>query len=293
MKITLLGSIGNINTHTIPRLVADGHEVTVITSNENHISQIEALGARAAVGSMTDNNFLTQTFMGQDTVYLMISGTPSGEDMMQVAKEQATIFKSAIEQSDVKNVVNLSSVGAQDKNAGILYMYHFIEDALSSISNISLAIVRPVGFYSNLFSDMRTIKVQGTIFSNVPADIERAWTTPSDIAEQVYQFLIETPAGKTIKYVVSDWATGNDWIAALADNAISANYQLVTDDMVKQGLLAAGFSDKTATAFVEMSAAQRNPEPFYKNIKEIGYYQGQVKLTDFAKIFAKAYNTQA
>jgi hypothetical protein len=33
MKITVLGSLGNINRYYLPRLIADGHDVTVITSS--------------------------------------------------------------------------------------------------------------------------------------------------------------------------------------------------------------------------------------------------------------------
>lgn len=288
MKMTLLGSLGNINRHSIPTLIADGHEVNVVTSNPERLAAIEELGARALVGSMRDLNFLTASFTGQDIVYLMISGHPAG-DLMAATKAQAKIFATAVKNSGVKKVVNLSSIGAQNPESGILYMYHYIEEALSELDLESLAIIRPVGFYSNLYGDLASLKAQGKIFSNVPADVQRAWVDPSDIASLQLDFLEHPQAGKRIKYVVSDFASGQDWLKALAENAIAADYQLISDEQAKQGLIATGFSEENAEQFAKMSAAQRQAEPFYADIEKVGFLQGKVKLRDFAKIFAKVY----
>jgi D-arabinose 1-dehydrogenase-like Zn-dependent alcohol dehydrogenase len=62
MKITVTGSLGNIGKHLVKILVANSNEVTVISSNEDRKSAIEALGAQAAIGSITDTDFLVKTF---------------------------------------------------------------------------------------------------------------------------------------------------------------------------------------------------------------------------------------
>ncbi|WP_252898608.1 SDR family oxidoreductase [Secundilactobacillus odoratitofui] len=100
MKITLLGSLGNINRIVVPRLIADGHDVTVISSSEKRIAAIEALGAHAAVGDMSDVTFLTEQFTGRDVVYLMISG--SSPDLFGSAKQLGDIFKNAVMAAKVK-----------------------------------------------------------------------------------------------------------------------------------------------------------------------------------------------
>lgn len=50
MKITVLGSLGNINRHYLPKLIAGGHDVTVITISRERVAEIEAIGAKAALG---------------------------------------------------------------------------------------------------------------------------------------------------------------------------------------------------------------------------------------------------
>lgn len=62
MNIVLTGSIGNIGKPLTKELVDKGHSVTVISSNEKRRKAIEALGAKAAIGSMFDPGFLIETF---------------------------------------------------------------------------------------------------------------------------------------------------------------------------------------------------------------------------------------
>ncbi len=72
MKIVLTGSLGNISKPLTAELVEKGHSVTVISSNPEKQSAIEALGATAAIGSITDVAFLTETFTGAGGVYSMV-----------------------------------------------------------------------------------------------------------------------------------------------------------------------------------------------------------------------------
>ncbi len=71
MKIVLTGSIGHIGKPLTEKLVQKGHSVTVISSKAERQKEIEALGAKAAIGTMEDANFLTTTFKGADIAYLM------------------------------------------------------------------------------------------------------------------------------------------------------------------------------------------------------------------------------
>ncbi len=71
MHIVLTGSIGTIGKPLTQELVQKGHSVTVITSKLERQAAIEALGAKAALGSFLDVDFLINTFIGADIVYLM------------------------------------------------------------------------------------------------------------------------------------------------------------------------------------------------------------------------------
>ena len=57
MKITVTGSLGNISKLLAQELIAHGHDVTIISSKADKQAEIEALGAKAAIGSVTDAEF--------------------------------------------------------------------------------------------------------------------------------------------------------------------------------------------------------------------------------------------
>ena len=54
MKIIVTGSLGQISKPLAKELVEKGHSVTVISSNPERQKDIEALGAKAAIGTMED-----------------------------------------------------------------------------------------------------------------------------------------------------------------------------------------------------------------------------------------------
>ena len=79
MNIVLTGSLGNIGKPLTQELLQQGHTVTVISSHAGRKEEIEALGAKAAIGTMLDADFLTATFRGADIVYLMETLEAAGD----------------------------------------------------------------------------------------------------------------------------------------------------------------------------------------------------------------------
>ena len=60
--------MGNISKPLSQELTAKGHDVTIISSNVAKQQEIEALGAKVAIGSVTDAEFLKTAFVGADAV---------------------------------------------------------------------------------------------------------------------------------------------------------------------------------------------------------------------------------
>lgn len=90
MKVTVTGSLGYISTPLIQELVKKGHLVTVISSKAEKQKDIEALGAKAAIGVMEDTSFLTDTFSGADAVYCMLAPYANFADPNNNASAVAT-----------------------------------------------------------------------------------------------------------------------------------------------------------------------------------------------------------
>lgn len=291
MKYVLLGSLGHISSIVAPALVKAGNSVTVISSNEKRAEQIRQIGAIPAIGDMHDAEFLTKQFTGADAVYLMLSSIGETGSVFDSTNTQGAVFAKAIKQSGVGNVVDLSSVGANNPNAGILYSYHLIEDQLRALPNVNVAFVRPVGFYSNLYSNMNTIKSDHAIYSNIPADVKRRWVAPQDIAVVVEKMLINVPQGKTIHYVYSDEFTTNEFIDALkpALKMSDLHFVSITDEQTKQGMVEKGAPEALANMFVQMSALERSYDEMYGDLSRGQTAVGTVKLSDFIREFTQVY----
>lgn len=296
MKIIITGSLGNISKPLTTTLIQKGHSVTVITSSNQRQQEIETLGAKAAIGSVEDLSFLTQTFTGADAVYCMIPRANYFDpnlDLDAFTRKIGNTYAEAIKQSGVKRVVFLSSIGAHlQENSGIIQRYNEIEAVLNQLTDVSITFMRPTSFYYNLLAYIPAIKNQGFIAANYGADSVIPWVSPNDIAEAIADELTTPLDGKKIRYVASEELNGHE-TARILGEAIGKpdlKWFYISDEEVLNGLISVGMQPKIANGLVEMYAA------LYNNTLGEDYYQnrpavlGKTKLTDYAKEFAAIYN---
>jgi uncharacterized protein YbjT (DUF2867 family) len=284
MKIIVTGSLGSISKPLTEELIEKGHSVTVISSNPERQKAIEALGAKAAIGTMEDVNFLAATFRNADAVYCMT---------LSNAKTTADNYKQAIQRSGVKRIVHLSSVGAHtDKNNGFLLDFYFAENILRELPvDIAITHLRAGGFYSNLYRYINAIKTQGVIALNYGAEDRTPWVSPLDIAAVVVEEIGMPFEGRSVRYVVSDEVTCNK-VASTLGAAIGKpdlKWIVISDEQMRSGLIASGMDPGIAEGFVKMNASTHSGELFedyYRNRPSFG----KVKIADFAKEFAVVFN---
>ncbi len=296
MKVTVTGSLGNISKPLAEELVQKGHTVTVISSKAEKQKDIEALGATAAIGSLKDVEFLVSTFTGADAVYCMVPPNDYFDhslDLIAYYRRIGNNYAQAIQQSGVKHVVNLSTIGAHlEKGSGILFGAHNVEKILNELSSdVAITHIRPTSFYYNLYAYVDMIKNQGFIATNYGADKIIPWVSPIDIAAAIAEEL-ETPlVGKKVRYVASEELTGNETATILgaAIGKPDLKWIIIPSEQMQSGLEAAGMNPQIAAGLVEMYASLHSgllSENYYRNKPTV---MGKVKLADFAKEFAAAF----
>jgi uncharacterized protein YbjT (DUF2867 family) len=307
MKITITGSLGNISHPLTKELVGQGHSVTVISSKSDKQKAIEALGAVAAIGSIEDVDFLINAFKGADAVYCMIPLVFSEPDVPAYLCRVARNYLQAIKQTKVKRVVVLSGWAAD------LISGENVEDIFDELTDVSMTIMRPASFYTNFYSSIDLIRGKGLIgafltlrysgvmallrgrrgllMGNCGGDDKIVFVSPTDIAAAVAEELLTAAESKKIRYVGSEEMTCNE-AAGIIGNAIGKPYLkwiLLSDKQMMEGLKMAKIPLALATLLVEMQAVNHSGGPlrnFHKNNPKMGI----VKLKDFAKEFAEAYN---
>lgn len=295
MNIVLTGSIGRIGTPLTSLLIAQGHSVTVISSNPDRQKAIENMGAKAAIGSIEDVSFLTTSFKGADRVYLMfppVDFLDHSKDMTTCWLQFANNYRQAVISSGVTKIIHLSSIGGHtDQGVGILAVHHWVENTLKQIpESVSIKTMRPVGFYYNMFAFIPSIKKANAIIQNYGDDEKDPWVSPLDIADVVAEEMETEFNGRSIRYIASDEVSPNE-IASVLGQAIGKpdlQWRVIPNEDFENDLLKAGFGPKAAKGFTEMNAARRTR--LYEDYKLHKPPLGKIKLNDFSGEFARIYN---
>jgi len=297
MKIVLTGSLGNIGKPLTRLLVQRGHHITVISSKVERVSDIRNLGAVAAIGSIQDLDFLRETFNGADAVYLMEVWEGIGSlfdnkiDFLAEFKKIAQNYVTAVQQSGVKKIIHLSSVGAHsDQGNGSLLVHYHVEQILKTLpEDVSIKFMRPVGFFSNLYRSLLTIQSQGAIIQSYGGDRKEPWVSPYDIAATIADEMEKSFIGRTVHYMASDEVSPNEIAAALGQSIGNPDLEwkvIPGEDLLDQ-MLSAGVNEWIAKGMVAMQQSQGDGslyEDFYANKPTLG----KVKLADFAGEFARS-----
>lgn len=306
MKVIVTGSLGNISKPLIETLVAQGHQVTAISSDPEKQVTIETLGATPAIGSIADVSFLISTFKDADAVYAMIPLNFTEPDLGNYLQRMAQNYRQALEQTGIKRVVLLSGWSAdlvQGEN-----VEHIFDDLQSS-----LTIMRPAIFYNNFYQSIDLIRGKGFIgkfltlrysglwalltgktgllMGNYGGEDQMVFVSPKDIADAIAEELLLQPERKTIRYVGSEEMTCNE-AAGVIGTAIGKpwlKWVLLSDSEMLKGLKMAKVPEKLAETLVAMQAAMHSGKAlmnFHQNKPKMG----KVKLADFAKEFAEEYH---
>jgi uncharacterized protein YbjT (DUF2867 family) len=288
----ITGSIGHISKPIIEGLVKAGKQVSVITSSNDRINEIEKLGASPLVGSVQDPAFVSKAFQNADVVYTMIPPIWQTSNWRESQNEVARNYAKAIESNKVKYVVNLSSVGAHVGNGvGPVDGVADLEKMLNKIPSLKVKHLRPSFFYYNFLTMIPMVKQAGILGANY-GDGEKIFLVHTkDIAAAALEELQDLKfTGNSVRYIIGDERSGKE-VATVLGKAINKdiNWVVFTDDQQQQGLLQAGVPGTHAKAYTEMGKALREgimQEDARKNKPALS----DTRLEHFAKEFAAAYS---
>jgi len=295
MKYVITGAAGHVSKPLAEKLLATGDEVTVIGRNSENLKPITGKGAKAAIGSVEDVEFLKKTFDGADAVYLMIPPQYAALDL-RIYQQIAANYAEAIKTNHINYVVTLSSVGAHlPEGCGPVSGLYLSEQELNKMVDVNILHVRPGFFFINLLANVPMVKGMNIIGGNYgDSEAKMVLSHPNDIAEVVAQALLDLSfKGHTVQYLASDVRSTGD-VAKVIGKAIEKPdlpWVSFTDEQAFGGMTQAGVPEAMAQKYAEMGKAMRTGrmwEDFW-NHQPLNF--GKTKLEDFAREFAVAYNT--
>jgi uncharacterized protein YbjT (DUF2867 family) len=150
MKIVVAGGHGQIALRLLGRLADQGHEAVGLVRNPEHVADLEAVGARGAIADLEGDAPLTDAVMGADAVVFAAGAGPGSgpERKRTVDLGGAVKLIEAADATGVRRYVMVSSIGAQDPEAGTEAMVPYYrakaeaDEALMG-SALDWTIVRP------------------------------------------------------------------------------------------------------------------------------------------------------
>jgi len=295
MKYVLTGAAGNITRPLALQLLKAGHEVTVVGRNAENLKELAAAGASLAIGSVDDETFLTNTFKGADALYLMVPPNFGVPDMKVFIASVGKIYAKSVTGSGVKNVVALSSVGADiPKGGGPIDGLYQVEQSLNELKDVNVLHLRAGYFYHNLLANIGLIKNAGIIGSNLSVKEDKfVIVHPNDIAAAVADALLNLSfKGHQVEYIVSDTVSTSSIARELGTAIGKTDLQWVqfTDEQAQDGMEQAGLPKNVAADYVQMGKALNAGTLTNDFYKQGGKVKGKIKLSEFAREFAQAYN---
>jgi nucleoside-diphosphate-sugar epimerase len=294
MRFVITGSLGHIGKPLATQLSREGHAVTVISSSAERKDKIEAIGATAAIGSVEDTGFLTDTFRGADAVFTMVPPDYSGCDWKAWIAGIGKNYVSAIKASGVKQVVNLSSIGAHMiDNCGPVSGLSQVELAMDAEAGVNVRHLRAGYFYTNFLTAIGQIKNQGILSGNYMPDVPMVLVHPADIADIAAKALKdESYLGRGFSYIASDEKTPAEIVTMIANAVGKPDLKWVerTDKEELDDLIAIGLPEETAKNYAEMGAALRSGDMNADYFRNRPVMAGWRTFESFMPDFAAAYN---
>lgn len=260
MKITLTGSLGNIGKPLATQLISAGHEVTIISSHEEKKVAIQALGGIPAIGNIQEVDFLISTFKGADVVYTMIPPDFNVADYRAYSASIAKIYVQAIQGAGVKNIVNISSMGAHlQEGTGLTIGSYEMETALNKMPDVCCKHIRLPYIFTNLYGSISMIRHMGFMGANYDKDTRLVMVHPDDIADAVVAAIQAPFVNNEIIYVVSDECTTAEVASAIGKAINQGDLQWVafTDEQALAGIMQSGVREEIAQLLVEVGVAVR------------------------------------
>jgi uncharacterized protein YbjT (DUF2867 family) len=256
--ITVMGATGNIGKKLTQALVNEGHNVRAIVRSAERASELK--GAELFIGDAKDAQFLAKAFTGSDAVFAMIPPDYTATNFRAFQNVIGEAIAKAITASGVKNIVNLSSIGAElDAGTGPILGLHDQEVRLNKLQGLNLVHLRPAYFFENVFFGMELIKGQNIYGTPISPSVKFAQVATKDIADKAKALLVQPFAkGVTVQYVLGPSEVSMQEIAKVLEKTAGKPglaYVQFPPEAAHQAMVGAGLSPDVANMFLQLYEA--------------------------------------
>jgi uncharacterized protein YbjT (DUF2867 family) len=256
----VLGASGNTGHVVTKNLLARRQKVRAVGRNAAHLQPFAAQGAEIFIGDVTDAAALTRALQQADAAYVMIPPNLASNDPLGHYDQVGDAIAAAVKNAGIKNVVALSSMGA-DKSSGTgpVVGLHNFEQKLSGIDGANVLFLRPGYYMENTLGQAAVIRMMGAVAGPFRPDLKLPMIATRDIGAVAANALLSLEFhGKQSRELQGQRDLEFTEVAAIIGKAIGKpdlKYIQPPDEQVRAGMVQSGMSDQLARLLLEMAGA--------------------------------------
>jgi len=199
-RIVITAATGNIGSKLAEILLSKGKRIKVIGRDDKKLEAFKMKGADVYEGNAEKASDMKRAFMGGSALFALIPPNYAATDPRAYQNKVGQAYADAIAEAGIKEVVNLSSVGAHlSEGNGLIAGLYDQEQRLNSMRGVSVVHLRPGYFMENLFWNMDSIRKSGIAGSPLKGDVALPMIATRDIASiAAVQFLVGVE-GKSVQ----------------------------------------------------------------------------------------------
>ena len=256
----VLGASGNTGHIVAKNLLARQQKVRVVGRNSAHLQPLAAQGAEIFVGDVTDVSALTKAFQRADSAYVMIPPNPASNDPLGYEERVSDAIAAAVKSAGIKNVVSLSSVGAdKTSRTGPVLGLHNLEQKLNQIDSANILYLRAGYFMENTLPQVGAIRMAGSVIGPFRPDLKLPMIATRDIGAAAADALLSLGFhGKQTHELLGQRDLNYTEVATIIGKAIGKadlGYVHAPDDQVRAAMVQMGMSEKFVGLLLEMCAS--------------------------------------
>jgi len=269
--VTILGATGNVGGKIADILIKQGEAVRLVARSADHLRPRVGKNAAAFAGDIKNTTFLVKTFTNADAVFTLIPPDPITDDFMRHARAVSESIARALEIAQVRNVVNLSSIGAElQGNTGPIKGLHVQEERLNAIKGLNVLHLRAAYFMENALGNIGLIKSQGITGGAIRGKLAIPMIATRDIAAFAAERLIKRDfTGSSVQYLLGQ-----------RDLTMNESSEIIGRKIGKTGLPYVHFSyDDAEKAMISMGLSPDMSRNYIEMIKAFndGLIKGEVR----------------
>jgi uncharacterized protein YbjT (DUF2867 family) len=256
----VLGASGNTGHVVAKNLLARGQKVRVVGRNAARLQPLAAEGAEIFIGDVTDARALTRAFKGAESAYVMLPPDPTSNDFRAFQERANDAIVSAVRSAGVKNVVSLSSIGAdQASGTGPVVGLYNLEQKLNQIDGANVLHLRAGYFMENTLPQVGAIRMTGNVVGPVRPDLKLGMITTRDIGAVAADALLRLEfRGKQTQELQGQRDLDYTEVATIIGKAIGKpglGYLQPPNEQIKAAMVQMGMSENLVGLILEMAGA--------------------------------------